>query len=305
MAFLTKYNLSQLSQKLEINCEVTLPMFLEHIYNDEEIFSILNKREILYLFKYKMLLDDEDKFAVEYYNNVPEKEDTKDYVFNKGGKMKYHLTSDCKLISKDYLDFSIPEEIRKIGNVAVAEYRNWFNQNKYGDKFRAKTIDTNTIISAFNSKYPSKYNFSPIEENSNLLVIEQPNSTHDKVSFEYDKEATFAELNELKLKWQTHFPCRVTKTMAKFKHLLSKSDDEIQKKISELFSEIFISNYGMENLKKRFKISKDITNRIISLILEHIKWTYNLKDKDFNNKTLETFGLECCLNCLKENKSNS
>ena len=98
MAFLTKYNLSQLSQKLEINVDISLEMFLEHIYNDVDIYSILNKREVEYLFKYKMLLDDEQKFVVEYYNEVPEKEDSKNFVFNKGGKMKYHFIWQLKSI---------------------------------------------------------------------------------------------------------------------------------------------------------------------------------------------------------------
>ncbi|WP_420150240.1 hypothetical protein [Spirosoma sp.] len=304
MAFLTKYNLSQLSQKLEINVDVSLEMFLQHIYNDPEIYSILNKREVEYLFKYKMLLEDEETFAIEYYNEVPEKEDTKSYVFNKGGKMKYHLSPSCKLITKDYLDFNIPDEIKSIGDAAVQEYREWFNSNKFGDRFRSKEIDKNTIIALFNTKYPKKYGINPIEDNSNLLVIEQPNSTIRTVAHSYDSEKNKRELNKLKYDWQRNFPCRVTKTMAKFKHLLTKTDDEIKAKISELFSSVFIENYGMEKLKYKFQLSKELTNGIITLILDHIKWTYDINDKRFDNKTLEKFGLECCLSCLKEAKNN-
>lgn len=302
MAFLTKSNLSQLCQKLNINVEVSLKMFLDHIYNDTEIYSMLNKREIEYLFKYKMLLDDEEKFVVEYYQEVPEKEDTKDYVFNKGGKMKYHLSPECKLISKDYLDFNIPEEIKIIGDIAINEYRDWFNQNNFGDKFRNKAIDKNAIIFAFNSKYPAKYKIKPIEDNSNLLVIEQPNSKHENVNHEYNVEATQLRLEKLKNEWNTNFSCRVTRVIAKFKHLLNKTDQEINDKISELFSEVFIKNYGMQNLKNKFTLSKKIITEIIALLLEHIKWTYNQKEKDFKNSTLGNFGLECCLNCVKEYK---
>lgn len=127
MAYLAKYNLSQLCQSLEVKCEINLETFLKYIYNDKEIFFILNKREIEYIFVYRMLHDDEKKFIVEYYKEVPEKEDTKTRVFNKGGKMKYHLTSNCKLLKKDYLDFNIPSEIIEISNQnknddAVNEY---------------------------------------------------------------------------------------------------------------------------------------------------------------------------------------
>ena len=82
MAYLTKYNLSKLCQKLEVKEEISLDLFIEHIYNDKEIYYILNKREIEYLFIYKMVLEDENKFIVEYYNEVPEREDTKSFVFN-------------------------------------------------------------------------------------------------------------------------------------------------------------------------------------------------------------------------------
>ncbi|MVM42114.1 hypothetical protein GO730_37980 [Spirosoma sp. HMF3257] len=302
MAYLTKYNLSQLSQKLDINLDISLEMFLQHVYDDPEIYSVLNKREIEYLFKYKMLLEDEENFVIEFYNEVPEKEDTKSYVFNKGGKMKYHLSSSCPLINKDYLDFNIPEEIKSIGDNAIQEYREWFNQNKFGDRYRSKQIDKNVIIAAFNLKYPNKYDIKPIEDNSNLLIIEQPNSSIKMVEQSYDFEKGRREITKLKYEWQKNFPCGVTKTIAKFKYLLTKDDEEIKNKISELFSINFIKNYGLEKLKIKFKISKYLTNRIITLILDHIKWAYDINEKRFDDKTLEKFGLECCLTCLKEAK---
>lgn len=258
MAFLTKYNLGQLSQKLEINIDISLAMFLQHIYDDPEIYAILNKFEIEYLFKYKMLLEDEKTFAVEYYQEVPEKEDTKSYVFNKGGKIKYHLSPSCKLINKDYLDFKIPNDIKNKGDHAIQEYRDWFNSNKFGDRFRNKEIDKNTIITAFNSKYPNKYNISPIEDNSNLLIIEQPNSTIREVKNSYDYENTKRAVNKLKYEWQKNFTCGVTKTIAKFKHLSTKTDEEIKAKISELFSNVFIDNYGIDKLKSKFQLSKKL-----------------------------------------------
>ena len=48
-----------------------------------------------------------------------EKKDSKEFVFDKEGKTKYHLTGDCEFIKKDYLDFNIPDEIRELGDDAV------------------------------------------------------------------------------------------------------------------------------------------------------------------------------------------
>ena len=217
--------------------------------------------------------------------------------------MKYHLSPTCKLITRDYLDFNIPDEIKIRGDEAIQEYRNWFNANDFGNKYRNNLIDRTTIIAAFNLKYPQKYSIEPIKDNSHLLVIEQPNSTFNKIESSYDPEKTKKALNRLKQEWYKNFPCKITKIIAKFKHLSGKSDDEIILKISELFSPVFIPNYGMSKLKQKFEISKGITYKVIALILEHIKWTYNLKGKVFDDKTLEKFGLECCLSCLKESKS--
>ena len=303
MAYLTKYNLGKLCQKIDINIDVSMEMFIEHIYNDKEIYFILNKREIEYLFIYKMLLDDEEKFIVEYYNEVPEKEDTKSLVFNKGGKTKYHLIPNCKLLKKDYLDFNIPSELKEQGDDAIEEYRDWFRSNNFGERFKQKEISKETIIKAFNLKYPIKYNIKPIEDNSNLLVIYIPNSTSRHLEEKFDVESFRIELNDLKLVWQNTFQCKVSRTFSKFKYLLAKSDEEIIGKMGEIFSENFVKNYGLNNLKNKFEISKTLTYRLIELLLEYIKWTYNLENKDFNILTLEKFGLECCHSCKTETEN--
>ncbi|MES2806258.1 MAG: hypothetical protein V4652_11890 [Bacteroidota bacterium] len=303
MAYLTKYNLSKLCQKLQTKNEISLDMFLEHIYEDKEISYILNKREIEYLFVYKMLLDDENKFILEYYNEVPEKEDTKNMVFSKGGKMKYHLSDSCNLLKKDFLDFNIPEDIKSIGDIAVEEYREWFRSNNFAEKFKSKEIDKNYIIRAFNLKYPKKYDIKIIEENSFLLTVEIPNSSNEFIKTEFDLVEFKKNLNDLKLIWQNTFQCKVSRTFSKFKYLLAKSDAEIIEKMGEIFSEKFVENYGIENLKNKFQISKNLTYKILDLLLDYIKWSYNFENKEFENITLEKFGLECCYSCKSENKT--
>ena len=305
MAYLTKYNLSQLCQSLEVKGEINLETFLKYIYDDKEIFFILNKREIEYIFVYRMLLDDEKKFIVEYYKEVPEKEDTKTRVFNKGGKMKYHLTSNCKLLKKDYLDFNIPSEIIEISNQnknddAVNEYRDWFTKNNFSERYKSQEIDGNYIIRAFNLKYPAKYGIQKIEDNSNLLIFEAKNSNNHLQKQYFDINNFKKELEETKLHWQNTFQSKVSRTFAKFKFLSEKSDTEIIQKMSEIFTPEFTENYGIKNLREKFELSKKYTYKIIELILEYIKWTFNLDKKEFDNPTLEKFGLECCNSCKNE-----
>lgn len=300
MAYLTKYNLSKLCQKLEVKEEISLDLFIHHIYNDKEIYYILNKREIEYLFIYKMVLENENKFVVEYYNEVPEREDTKSFVFNKGGKTKYHLNQNCTLLKKDYLDFNIPEDIKSKGDNAIDEYREWFRLNNFGEKFKNKEISKDEIIRAFNFKYPKMYDIKPIEDNSNLLVVEIPNSTNLYLKENFDLEKFKIELTEIKLAWQNTFQCKVSRTFSKFKYLLAKSDEEITTKMGEIFSQDFVKNYGIENLKDKFQISKNLTYKLIDLLLDYIKWTYKADNKSFDALTLEKFGLECCHICKNE-----
>lgn len=303
MAYLTKYNLAQLCQSLEVNIDISLETFLEHVYQDKALFFLLNKREIKYLFVYKMMLEDEKTFLLNFYKQVPEKEDTKKFVFNKGGKMKYHLTSECSLLKKDYLDFNIPEEIRILGEDAVNEYREWITSNNFADRYKKREMNKNSIIIAFNQKYPSKYDIKSIELNSNLLILERPNSASVELEGKFDFEYFKVEIDHLKLKWLHAFPCQTSRTFAKFSYLLKKTDKEVREKMKAVFSDAFVDNYGLDNLKNKFKIANDVKTEVIKLLLEYLKWSYNLKNKDFDNLTLEQFGLICCASCINEDKN--
>ena len=108
MAHLTNYTYSKLCRKLDINQEIDLDLFLKEVYNNPKIYSIFNKLEINYLFVYKQLLDDPEKFQKIYYQEVPERQDTKRMVFEKAGKLKYHLDNKCQLINNNFIDFNIP-----------------------------------------------------------------------------------------------------------------------------------------------------------------------------------------------------
>lgn len=100
MAYLTNFTFSKLCKSLPINLEIVLEVFLEYIYDDIEIFFIFNKFELKYLFNYKNILENEEKFSEKFYEQIPEQEDTKTYVFERVGKSKYHLTNTCSLIKK-------------------------------------------------------------------------------------------------------------------------------------------------------------------------------------------------------------
>ena len=98
------------------------------------------------------------------------------------------------MIKKDYLDFNIPLEIRELGDDAIHEYRDWFQHQGYAEQYKLGKLDKNKIIRNFNGKYPSKYGFKPIAENSNILIVEVPNSNNKEIKTKFNLDE-FKEKN--------------------------------------------------------------------------------------------------------------
>ena len=70
MAYLTEHTYSKLCKNLKLNnTNINLNFFLKHIYNDKEIYDMLNKFDISYLYKYKSLLNDEYLLKLKHFYN--------------------------------------------------------------------------------------------------------------------------------------------------------------------------------------------------------------------------------------------
>lgn len=299
MAFLTKYTFSKLCKKVRINREIDVNFFVEHVYNDPQIHYILNKSEVRYLFKYRAILEDEDNFYTEYYQEVPERVDTGSYVFEQAGKLKYHLNDNCQFIKKDFIDFNIPLEIRTLGKKAIDEFRNWFKDKNFAEQYYNNTLDNSVVVFNYNLKFPKKYSIPPLNEKYEL-VKKLSNSNSSESEIKFDMKEFQKNLIYLKEKYYNIFSCEVSRTLSKFHYLLRKPDGEIKEKMSEVFSKEFTDNYGMKNIKDKLEFSRNLKTEIIIQLLDYFKWSYKLDEKKFNNVTLEKFGLDCCSNCKKQ-----
>ncbi len=298
MANLTNYTYSKLCRKLEIKETIDLDFFLKNIYNDQQIYFMLNKFEARYLFVYKSLLDDEEKFYLEFYKEVPERIDTQNYVYEQAGKLKYHLSQDCVFIKKDFIDFNIPPEIKELGNDVVKEFRDWFKSKGYAELYFSGNLDKSVVVFNYNILFPRKFNVPVLNENYELIA-QKPNSNSVISDDEFDNDKFVKTIEHLKKLYDNTFSCKVSRILSKFDYLLRKSDFEIQEKMTELFSPEFSKNYGMKNLKEKLKISRDIKIKIMAQLIDYFKWNYKINEKSFSNITLENFGLECCGGCEK------
>lgn len=299
MAYLTKYTFSKLCGKISIKNDLDLDFFLENIYNDASLFFIFNKQEIKFLFNYKNLLNDEENFIVEYYKEVPEKEDYKNYVFEKAGKLKYHLYNTCGFINNDFVDYPIPQEIKELGNDAINEFRNWFKSKGYAELHQNHKLDKAKVIFDYNLYFPSRFNVKPLNE-SYKLIEEIPNSNIVESKDHFNHQTFQANLKHLKLLYDNLFQCSVSRTLSKFQYLLNKPDNEIEKKMTEIFSNVFVKNYGLKKIKEKLKNSKSIKCELMQNLIDYFKWSYNFQGKSFNKISLEQFGLICCDSCLKK-----
>ena len=298
MAHLTNYTFGKLSRKLNVNQEIDLEIFLKQVFNDQKIFQIFNKFEVRYLFVYKQILEDLEGFQKTYYQEVPEREDSKKLVFEKGGKLKYHLNNECKFINNNFIDFNIPPEITDLGYTVVQEYREWFKSRGYAEEYFNNQLDLSKVVFDYNMKFPPKYNLRVLNEDYKLITkIVYSNDIKIEDTFDYD---TFlSNIEHLEKKHENIFSCKTTRILSKFDYLINKSDSEIKEKISELFSNQFIQNYGMDRLKNLLKEAKDIKYEIMTNLLNFFKWSYKLREKDFDSIILENFGLVCCDGCKK------
>lgn len=132
MPFITKSNLGSVLKKVTYD-KITVTD--EGIYHRKIfILGIREKKEILAL---KLLLEDTEKFILEYYDPYITS-DNLQFVYE-GGNPAYHCNYQCERLTAEYKNFRIPEEIKnrakekggeELVGKEVKRFRIWFNENK-------------------------------------------------------------------------------------------------------------------------------------------------------------------------------
>jgi hypothetical protein len=297
MAYMREASFKKLITKLDIKVEITEELFKKEIYPDGQLYYILNELERKDLFNYAMLLKDEERFVADYYKYVPDEPDTEKLVFSEGGKTKFHLDNDCTLLNQDFLDFLIPEEIQKLGSSAVKEFRGWFKSRFSKEKYLNGEISIRTINREFNMKYCSKYEIEPLQENSRILVLEVKNSSIKTIDYSFDIISFKKELAQLLSEFSDKFRVSEAQKVAKHSYLAKESDAVIFNKLKGILPKTPITDKNFSGIVDNLKFARKITRQILNLLKGYLKWTYGLSNKDFNEITLENFGLECCKSC--------
>lgn len=288
------------SAQLSDNYEKTLEFFLDNVINRKILFYSFNNLERSRLFTAKMLLKDEKLFISHYYNKLKEKKDDLRFVFSKGGRYKFHIYEDCKLIKNSYLDFKVPVEISNLGYQITEEYRKWFVENQFKEMYissKNQELVNYEISRRYNDSFVRKYNFKPMPTTFDFIIMNE-NSGQKSISYEFDKNQFNKKLEHLinernNLLKNNDFRIK----LASIDWLYYKDEKTITDTIDNKFGFGTLEKYGMENFKKFWHRHKAIKSKIYNLLIDFFKWEYNFKEKDYEVIDLEKLGFECCKNC--------
>lgn len=305
MAFVTEYTFGSLANTFELRDGmdyITKEFFVAEIYPDSRLFSLFNQYNLKKLYIYKFLLENHKE--LEAYDFVEIRQDTRKYVFDRGGRMKYHLFEDCETINSTYKDYIIPEEVRE--RDLVDEFRNWFVFNKFKEKDNSGEQILELMTFKYNSGFAKKHNLSYLNRNYELIVTKL-NTGGKEVDYSFDINVFKERINTI-IQERYNICSSITMMyLGNYDYLFKKFDREIETKIMQLsqnkpdlIGDNFIQNYGIENLKSFFKIHHKLKTEAFQLLANYFRWTYNLDKINFNEYTLQHFGLVCCKVCSRK-----
>lgn len=246
MAYITKSTLKLLVESVEDvnykNKKISKEFFLEHIYNNELLYSLLNKFQIDRLYKSKIFLSCDENislgeiFKFKCLKTIPDPRNTVFYKGKEGGT--YHLYNDCEKLNGNYVDFFIPQEIQNLDKLfpesrAVDIFRDWFGRIIYEQiKNKAK------IDKEFDEKYKK------IIENGEYL-----NRVIDLLDFKVNNEL-------LILSYNTY----IVELFKKYKEYKDNVGESIVKKLNFDYKlvEQKLSNSGVHQIEDYFNIEIEI-----------------------------------------------
>jgi hypothetical protein len=321
MAYLTEFSYRQLIERVEIeNGErIDRQFFTTNIFDNEYLFYFFNQFELKRLFKEKIILSG-DKAFVLVYKEVPQRKDNLNYVLEIKGKVKYHKDDNCVALNRGFKNFFMPEPIVRLESEnpekhknLVEEIRHWFEINNFTvDRYINGEINDNILTTKFNQNFPSKFDIEPIsisqsEKGQFNWYIERKTTGNVGIEKVFDYNEFLIKLTDYIKKREYLCNSTTMQNLSRYDFLINRTDIEIQKYILESIqngylknvSDIFIRNYGIENLKEFWQKHINLKQEAFNFLSEYFKWTYNFKEKSFEEVFLKDFNIESCGLCYE------
>lgn len=295
MPFITKSNYKRILRKININSIVIddVDLYKKPIY-------FLSSWEVKYLLIMKSLLKNPEKFEVEVYQKVINK-DTLKYVYESELSPAYHNKKDCERLNSTYRNFEIPDEIKERAKLkcennnwneqeseleikkAIEHFRHWFkiNINLFNE-------DLPEFIKQLDIRWNIQRNVNEIEkDNSGIEDIENLNL--EELEREIDKVISQAG---------RYFVNNIDKQqiIRRFQKLtfLAYKEEPIQQNDTNLRDDElkeFLKFYDTE-FKKPLK----------ELLIQYYRIKYN-PDLSFSGDLLDQLNFRPCSNCKNDSIS--
>lgn len=141
VVYLTKYSFLYLCRcqiEVEVKKEELYNIFKKYIIDDYGVYKIFNSSEIknfiaqLSFLKEDEMVEEDVVIILKQYNRITERKDSYTHIYDKGGKIKYHLYQDCIAMKEKYVDFRVPSEFHTL--IEPKNLQNFLSQHH-------KTID--------------------------------------------------------------------------------------------------------------------------------------------------------------------
>jgi hypothetical protein len=277
LVFITLANTKNIIRKSEIK---SLSVIGEIYKIPIHFFNRYEQNELLAI---KELLKDPEKFFNEMY--IPyEPKDTFSKIYE-GKKPSYHISQKCPRLHADYLNFSVPNEIKSKGQAAVIEFRQWFETVKH-----LFLSDPGMFVFRLHAKYGIITNPNSIKhENSGVFELENPSIT--ELEEEIDKLIKEAG----RFYYSSEKNTEILKVFSKNTFLAYNGNldhlNTTQYSNEEII--IFLKEYD-EKFKKRLK----------KLLIEYYRLKLNPEIK-MDGLFLDKLGFKPCCDCYDKERDDS
>ncbi len=296
MCYITKANSRRILKKISINSigEVSGEVYKKPIF-------FFSNFEIKYLLLMQSLLKEPEKFAIEFYHPIVNK-DTYSYVFESEAKPSYHMNKDCERLNSTFSNFEIPFEIKarvrdfatkegktesEIENIEIMEvsnFRDWFKK-----KIDLFTKNPEYFLKQLEIRWNVKRNIREIKiETSGFEHIENINLS--ELENEIDKKLTESGRFFVNNKDKQHIIRRFQKLT-----FLAYSKDPIKANDTEL-SDDELRKFLLDYDTKFKKPVKD-------LLIEYYRIKFN-PELSFEGKLLERLNFRPCSTCCQNQISS-
>lgn len=309
------------SMKLKTTSKIDLRFFLDHIFDNINLYNFFNQSDVKSLIKNKILFSNHLTHLVEY-KEVDERHDNLNYVIEVKGKLKYHHTNECPKLHNGFKNFLLPNCVHSIKETdstlhrtIVNDIRKWFKTNNYTVKqFETKKIDNKFLSMEFNKIFPSKYKIERIPRRQNSAVPE-----HEWYIEEKSKGAVNFSLKTEDMNINIELPVKINQLikfcnstnrqiLSKYSFLIGYSDNYINKFIeTKLYSqydkttiEYLVKKHSLKQVKSFWEKYSQLKKNVLNDLEEQLKQQYDFDDSKFNENLLNDFNFEPCKHCYPE-----